>query len=188
MQIKKPVKTILVGLILSIGLTACGSMNIWRAEKPEPCPRITVLGNASEITKFKEGPGRDLIDVVFSAEISNVLNLCKYDVDYDSRDGNIHVQLSTIIAGKRGPADKTHSATIPYFVAIVDQDKKILQKSNFNLKLAFPGNLSQNEVKDEVVDLTIPVSKGLDGRDFEIYIGLQLNREQIAYNLRQKQR
>jgi len=188
MQISKPIRTLLLGLALSVGLSACDSMKVWRADKPEPCPRVTVLANASDLTKFKEGPGRDLIDVVFQAEISNVLNLCKYDVDYDTRVGTIHAQLAAVIAGKRGPADTTHSADVSYFIAVVDANKKVIQKSIFNLKLAFPGNLSQNEVKDEVVDLTIPVADGLDGRDFEIYLGLQLTREEIAYNQRQKQR
>jgi hypothetical protein len=39
-----------------------------------------------------------------------------------------------------------------------------------------------------MVDLTIPVTGGLDGEDFEIYIGLQLSREEMAYNQRQSQR
>lgn len=188
MQISKPVRTLLLGLALSVGLSACDSMKIWRADKPEPCPRVTVLGNASDLTKFKEGPGRDLIDIVFQAEINNVLSLCTYDVDYDTRIGTIHTQLAAIIAGKRGPADTAHSADVSYFIAVVDANKKVIQKNIFNLKLAFPGNLSQNKVKDEVVDLTIAATNDLDGSDYEIYVGLQLTREEIAYNQRQKQR
>jgi hypothetical protein len=188
MQITKTSKTLLLGLLLSVGLSACDSMKVWRADKPEPCPRISVLDNASKVTKFKDGPGRDLIDVVFEGEITNILNLCKYDVDYDSREGTIHTQIAAVIAAKRGPADTARSASIPYFVAVVDAKKNIIQKNIFNLKLAFPGNLTQNEVTDEMVDLTIPVTGGLDGNDFEIYIGLQLSREEMAYNQRQSQR
>lgn len=188
MQSTKSLKILLLGFLLSIGLSACDSLKIWRAKIPEPCPRVTVLGNAATLTKFKAGPGRDLIDVVFEGEITDIFNLCTYDVDYDSREGTIHTRLATVIAAKRGPADTTRSATIPYFVAVVDEDKRVIQKNIFELKLAFPGNLTQNEVKDEVIDLNIPLLEGRNGSDFEIYVGLQLSREEVAFNQRQNQR
>ncbi|SCA55582.1 conserved exported hypothetical protein [Candidatus Terasakiella magnetica] len=181
-------KFTLVASILCLGLTACDSMKIWRAEKPEPCPRVTVLKNAAELTKFKEGPGRDLIDVLFEAKVTNVLSQCYYDVDYDTRAGAITAQVAPVIAAKRGPADQSRSAELSYFIAVIDDNKKVLQKSTFPMKLAFPGNLTQNEVRDEPVDLTIVTNGATDGSNYEIYIGFQLSREEMAYNHRQTQR
>ncbi|NVK20133.1 MAG: hypothetical protein HWE30_15655 [Methylocystaceae bacterium] len=184
-------KNILLSMMLCLGLTACGSMDdlyLWRDEKPEPCPRITVLRNASELTKFKDGPGRDLIDVLFEAKITNVLSACEYDVDYDTRAGSIHTQVAPVISALRGAANGTRSAEMTYFVAMVDQNKKILQKNTFPLKLAFPGNLTQNEVRDEPISLTIVTDGSKDGSDFEVYVGFQLTREEMAYNERLKQR
>lgn len=184
-------KKILLSMGLCLGLSACGSMDsmyLWRDEKPEPCPRITVLKNASELTKFKEGPGRDLIDVVFEAKFNNVLSACEYDVDYDTRAGSIHTQIAPVIRATRGAANHDRSAQLTYFVAMVDQNKKILQKNTFPLKLAFPGNLTQNEVRDDPISLTIVTDGSTDGSDFEIYVGFQLTREEMAYNERVKQR
>lgn len=181
-------KTILSLLIVGFGLAACDSIPFMREEKPEPCPRITVLRNASELTKFKEGPGRDLIDVLYEAKITNVLSLCEYDVDYDTRVGEINAQVAPVISALRGPADTSRIAELSYFVAVVDQDKKILQKNRFPLRLGFPGNLTQNEVRDEPVTLTIKTDGSTDGADYEIYVGFQLSREELEYNERIKQR
>jgi len=181
-------KFVLLATILSVGLSACDSMKIWRDEKPEPCPRVTVLKNVSELTRFKEGPGRDLIDVLFEAKVQNVLSACDYDVDYDSRVGTIHAQVAPVILAKRGPANTDRSADLKYFVAVVDEQKNILQKSIFPLKLGFPGNLTQNEVRDEPIDLTIVTDGSTDGRNYEIYVGFQLSREEMAYNERLQQR
>ncbi|NVJ92004.1 MAG: hypothetical protein HWE34_10125 [Methylocystaceae bacterium] len=183
----KFVKYAAVFLAMSIGLSACDSMKIWRADKPEPCPRITVLKNAAELTEFKDGPGRDLIDIVLEAKLTNVLSVCKYDVDYDTRAGKIDVQVAPVIAGRRGPANVTRNGDVSYFVAVVDDQKKILQKKVFPLRLAFPGNLTQNEVRDEPVDLTIATDGRTDGSNYEVYIGFQLSHEQMDYNQRQSQ-
>lgn len=179
------VKSLLAVTTLSLALGACStvdSVKFWRDEIPEPCPRITVLKNASELTKFKQGPGRDLIDVLYEARITNVLSFCKYDVDYDTRAGLINARVAPVIAAKRGPADQSRSADVAYFVAVVDENKNILQKQNFTLRLAFPGNLTQNEVKDEPIDLGIVTDGLTDGSSYEIYVGFQLSREEIAYN------
>lgn len=178
----KIAKSILLALILSVGLSACDSMKVWRADKPEPCPRVTVLKNAAQLTKFKEGPGRDLIDVLYEARVSNVLSLCKYDVDYDTRVGSILTQVAAVVAAQRGPADKNRYADLSYFIAVVDEQKKVLQKQVFPLRLAFPGNLTQNKVRDEPVDLTILTDGKTDGSNYEIYVGFQLSREEIAHN------
>ncbi|MDV7339699.1 hypothetical protein RYZ26_08850 [Terasakiella sp. A23] len=184
----KITKSILSSMILCLGLSACDSLNFWREEKPEPCPRITVLKNASELTKFKDGPGRDIIDVLFEAKITNVLSACQYDVDYDTRAGSILTQVAPVISAQRGPADQSRKADVNYFVAIVDNQKKILEKTTFPLRLAFPGNQTLNEVTDEPIDLTIVTDGSRDGSDYEIYVGLQLTREEISYNARINQR
>ncbi len=187
----KIAKFTLLALALGVGLSACDtvdSLKVWRKAKPEPCPRVTVLRNAAELTKFKPGPGRDLIDVLFEAKVTNVYSACEYDVDYDTRAGSIHAQIAPVILGKRGPADTSRLAEVEYFVAMVDEQKNILQKSVFPLKLAFPGNLVQNEVRDEPIDLTITTDGSKDGTAYEIYVGFQLSEEEMAYNERLRQR
>lgn len=178
----------LVALSLLVSLGACDSMKFWREDKPEPCPRIRILNDAAEMTRFKQGPGRDLVDVLFEARVSDVLSACAYDVDYDTRAGLIESQVVPVIRAVRGPANVSSSAEIPYFVALVDADKRILQKSNFSIKVGFPGNLTQNTVRDEPIDLAIVTDGNTDGSDYEIFIGLQLTREEMEYNQKLKAR
>jgi hypothetical protein len=175
-----------------VGLSGCSSMvddaMFWRKKVPEPCPRVTVLQDAAQLTKFRVGPGRDLIDVLFEANVSDVLSTCYYDVDYESRAGLITAHVATVISAQRGPADTERLADLKYFVAVVDNNKDIIQKSVFPMKLAFPGNLTRNSVRDESVDLEITTDGRTDGRDYEIYIGFQLSREEMAYNRKQAER
>lgn len=175
------------GLIMT--LAACGSFNPFREAKPEPCPRITILKNTASQTVFKEGEGRDLIDVIHEASLVNVYSACIYDVDYDSRAGTITMQVAPEVQAMRGPANSTKKAEFEYFVALVDDNEKILNKSIFPMMIGFPGNLTRNQIREEEpVNITIPTDGSKDGEDYEVYVGMQLTAEQMEYNVKKNAR
>lgn len=164
------------------------SVKFWREKKPEPCPRITVLKNTSNLTKFRDGQGRDLTDILFEAKVVNVYSTCQYAVDYTTRAGSIDTQVAVEFEGRRGPANTTRKGTLEYFVAVVDADRNILTKQTYPFTLAFPDNQTVNTVRDDPVTLTFNTDGTMDGRHFEIYTGLQLSAEELHYNERLKQR
>ncbi len=189
MTIRNLNRLVLAGLFL--GLTACSRADLAAVtpfvDPPPPCPKINVLADAATLTKFKPGPGETLIDALFEAKIVDIGMACEHDIDGDTREGTLNVDLQLLMEASRGPADKSREAQIRYFVTLTDNDHKILGKEVFDMKGVFPGNLTVTRITDEPMELEIPLSAGKTGRDYQIYVGFQLTRQQLEYNRRRRQ-
>ncbi|HEY9164016.1 MAG TPA: hypothetical protein VIN57_05335, partial [Magnetovibrio sp.] len=67
-------------------------------------------------------------------------------------------------------------------IAIADQDKAILDKKRFPAIIDFPQNMSRVRWQPEnPINMTIPLKAGDLGENFQIYIGLQMTREELEY-------
>lgn len=139
------------------------------------CPRGVIPADAATITRFRDGPGRDLIDVVNEGEIQNILVQCKYDKKV------IDVDLQVAIAASRGPADRTGAADFEYFVAVVDPNEKILTKQPFKVHFAFTDNRNHLGMVDQLVP-KIPVPDPMKGPQYQIVVGFQLTPDELAWN------
>jgi len=173
-------------------LTGCSAVDdvveMVKPSGPTVCPDISVLLDASEQTAFKDGPGRDLIDIEFEGEISGVQVACDYDLDRTTKAGTLDVMVTPFFTVQKGAANTTGRAPVSYFVAVTDRDKKIINKRTFSVDLVFQGNATQARFADEPVVMTLPIEAGRDGTDYLIYAGFQLTREQMDYNARKRER
>jgi len=181
------------GLVLAAGLVlaGCGAYDSMRAsllgkEKILACPRVSVLPEGATLTKFRSGPGRDIIDIVYQGEIRDVLRSCEYDIDDDTNAGTVAVDLSLVIGAERGAADRERQAKFTYFVAVTDGEKTVLNKTAFDAKVEFPGNRSRVTLTDAAVNLNIPLKSGQSGLEFEIIVGFQMSREEMEFNRRRR--
>ena len=69
-----------LALAAPIALSGCaGFTEALTKKKPPPCPPIYILSDASHITKYRPGTGRDLTDVDMEAEIIAYKGQCSYD-------------------------------------------------------------------------------------------------------------
>lgn len=157
---------------------------------PLPCPPVSVLGDASLLTRFREGDGRDLIDVLYGGEIGAVETSCEYSLNEDTgAAGWLSVEVAPVIFAERGPADRERRAVYPYFVTVVDAERRVLNKQTFDLVVEFPRNRTRTTVVDKPpVALTIPLKEGVRGDSFEVFIGFQLSREELDFNRRRRAR
>ena len=156
--------------------------------KALPCPRVKILPEAATITRFKEGPGRDLIDVNFKGEIIGIKGSCGYDIDKDTGSGTMSMDLAVVMNLERGPANRSREIGVEYFISIQDPAKRVLNVETFGVKVAFPGNrtvIKWSEDPDEPIILTIPLKAGQRGQDFVIKAGFQLSPEEYQFNRRQ---
>ncbi len=161
-------------------LSACSGSDDGIFAKPKPplpCPKVAVLPNADSITIFKEGPGRDLVDVLFEGVIAPVGGDCIYEND----DSEVYVELILRIGGVKGPAARTQKQDFPFFIAIADASKKVLTKKVFISPIVVPEGRRRAAVQEEIAQ-RIPLPSGLDGRDYTIVMGFQLTHEQLKYN------
>jgi len=148
-----------------------------------PCPGVSILRDASEVTLFAEGRGQDLTDVVYRASIERVESNCDY-----TRAG--YTVTSTVVArlvATRGPAAQASEETLMYFVAVVDKDEKVLARELFDSTFTFQANQRQAAAIEEIEQI-IPIRGDLRGLDYEVLVGLQLTPKQLEFNRQERQR
>ena len=174
--VSRPAWTAFAALALTVFAAGCSS------DKPEPaCPRGVIPMDASSITRFRDGPGRDLTDVLVTGNIQNILvDQCKYDkksVDVSN--------FQIAITADRGPADRSKAADFEYWVAIVDPQRKVLTRETFKVHFDFS---ELNHVGTVVADLEprIPLPDIMKAPDYQIVVGFQLTPEELAWNRKQR--
>src|SRR5689334_4615710 len=149
-------------LLLTATLVPLASCN----RTPPACPRASIISDGASVTRFREGTGRDLTDVVVKGEIVDVA----VDCDYDRR--GVDVALQVAIAATRGPADRTRTAEFDYFVAVADAERNILAKEIFHVSFRFPPNQQRAGTVDEI-EPRIPLKSRDQGVEYQIIVGFQ---------------
>jgi hypothetical protein len=137
-----------------------------------------LLGDAAKLTKFRTGSGRDITDIDIEAEFTGFRGVC----DYKEKEGKgtFLMTVSPIVDVSRGAANRNGMAEFIYFAAIPEQAKEI-----FAAKTAFPPNVSKIRFAEDVLEFAVPLKSGERGENITIYLGFQLNSDQLEYNRRQ---
>ncbi len=155
---------------------ALASCSVFEKKEPPPCPPIYILGDAGNVTKYREGPGRDLTDVEVEAEILGFQGGCVYD------ENGAEVELEVLMNVKRGPADTDRVANLDYFVAIPRYFPAPEAKAVFAVAVQFPEGANYVRFRDEAVTMRVPVKDKDDVNNYEIYIGFQTTPEELERN------
>lgn len=163
-------------LVASLVLAACGATG---SNDPLPqsssCPAGLVLADAGEATIFREGPGRDLSDVVAQLRIADIAVDCRHD-----RQG-VRVDLQVAIAAERGPANRSGRHEAGYFVALVDPEGNVLRRDTFRVAFVWPENRMRVGVVEDLEPRLANVSRER-APGYRLWVGLQLSEEQLARN------
>lgn len=162
---------------LVAALAACASLNPFSKPDPRPCPNVALLRAASQLTQYRDGPGRDILDVRYSVDIADISTGCRY-----SRD-ELTVTVNVDLIFTKGPAHQGGEMRAPYFVAVTKGGEDILAKKIFDSTIEFPENRRRAGVREEV-DQFIRLLPDETGADYEIIVGLQVSEEQLERNRR----
>lgn len=143
---------------------------------PPPCPAIAPLPDATNVTRFV-GEGRDLTDIDFSAQISNVNFACDYD------ETAVDMDMQVVFEATRGPANESGQAQFGYFIAIgrSNAPEQVLAREEFPVAVEFEGNRRSLLFLDELVQ-RFPLAAGEDGSSYVVFIGLLISRDELNYN------
>ncbi|MBI3453529.1 MAG: hypothetical protein HY057_12030 [Rhodospirillales bacterium] len=133
------------------------------------------MADAANVTKFRDGPGRDLTDVLVEGEFVDLLVQCKYGKNV------VNIDLQVAVAGVRGPANRSRAAEFEYFVAIADPARNIVAKELFKARFQFADN-DPRVVQLEELEPRIPLADVFKAPDYEIFIGFQLTEAELAWN------
>lgn len=165
-------------LAAALGVGACSS----DTAAPPPCPEILIPVDGAKLTRFKPGGGRNVVDVVHEEKIVGFAHMCEYNTD-ETGAGEITVLVAPDIESSRGPANESGQADFEYFLAIADQDKRILAKQRFPVTIPFSQSIPKVRWQNQDPNiLHIPLKAGQNGTEFTVFVGLQLNREELEYD------
>lgn len=179
-------RPLLAAVVAVASLAGCTDPTLlWSKPLILPCPDYRIPAEAANLVAFREGPGRDLTDVDHQGRIVNVRLACAHEIDEDTGTGMVEVDVTPILAVERGPADTDKQATYPYFIAVTDTEQNILFRERLTQKAAFTGNRTRQVFGAQKSTLEIPLSKDKRGKDYIVYVGFDLDREQVEFNRKQ---
>ena len=164
--------------VIALGLAACSSTDTVALR---PCPEILIPIDSAKLTRFIPGPGRDIIDVLHEEQLTGFAHRCEYDTD-ETGVGAVVIEIFPAFESARGPANAENLAQFEYYIAIADLNKTVLEKMRFPMAIPFPEYMSRVRWQsEEPIVLNIPLKAGQNGADFEVFIGLQMTRDELDY-------
>ncbi len=148
------------------------------------CPAGGIVPDANIIVQFRDGPGRDITDVLVQGQVVDIRITCEYAKGRSARPA-VTLDLQIAFAAERGPAERNRRASLPYFVAIVDGDRNIVAKETFTADFEWTDNRARVGRVDQW-EPHIPLRTNFDGPSYQILVGFQLNEAQLAWNRTQR--
>ena len=162
-------------LALALLLSSC---SWFRKDPPRACPRLGIVADAADLTRYRAGGGRDITDQLFTARIGDVAGDCRFD----KASANIDMKVS--ILGERGAAMREPGADIEYFVAVTGPNDQILAKESFRTRLDFDGR-NRTGIAEELSQ-RIPLPADSDPSAYSVLVGFQLTPGELADNRRRR--
>ncbi|MTJ83256.1 MAG: hypothetical protein F8N37_19895 [Telmatospirillum sp.] len=164
-----------------LALSACKALD---KEEPPLCPRVSVLADSAVLTRFAPGAARDDNNKLLTVELTSFHGTCRYDPEEQQMRFTIDVGIDA----DRFPAMKGQHADIAYYVAIPAFYPNPSGKAQFPLSLDFSDSRHLH-VTDEGLKIAIPMAPSLkDLAKYEVFIGLQLTADELAYNREKRDR
>ena len=163
-------------------LAACSSMPGMGKPIVQPCPEYFILEEAATLTKFQDGPGRDLIDIEYLSQIRTIAMECVSDIDKDTKTGEMVVRLAPVLGVELGAAFNNQETTIRTFVAVINPEDKILYREQLDVPVSFSGNRTRLVVMAPPTEIVLPINPEIASRYYRVYGGFALTPEQLEYN------
>jgi len=164
-------KTIALGLALVAACALSAEAKPARAKPAaQTCPHVGFLADAAKLTDFDGGS-----KIQFQASLGSEALQCVV------KGGVVHLRVKFKVTGNLQADAKTDTRKLPYFVAVM-QGSQVLAKQVYSVDIPFNGNARTVSVEERINRVDIPIGKGWVADDYEVMIGFQLTREQVAYN------
>jgi hypothetical protein len=167
-------RLILTVMVLSVG--GCGLIGE-STGAPDICPVPAILKELQEMVRFKPGAGTDLSDVIVHVKMNTFNGVC------DIGEKEISLSMAIEMTALRGAAMVEDNARFSFLVWILDRNKEVLSRNRFPIISKFEGRDSRIDFSD-TFDVIIPQRADHAPTDWIVYMGLELSKEELAYNRR----
>ncbi|MBR0679646.1 hypothetical protein GXW74_04060 [Roseomonas eburnea] len=169
-----------MGLAGAAMLAGCGGSGVSSTSPPAPCPRVTVLADGADLTRFRPGGGQDLASMTTDARLIGFQARC----DYTRRREGVSVAISAVFDVERGPAATGRDVNLPWFIAVTDlDDTQVIDRQEYVTPAAFDVNVNRIRVQSRPVTFSFPADERLV-ENHNIRLSFQLTPEELALNRR----
>ncbi len=166
-------------VLLALLLAGCGAGT--GTQLPIACPNPGLLGEGSDLTRYRPGAPPDLTGLDYDAKLVSINGSCKAG----RGERSIEMQMTAGFSVERGPASDGRAVDLPWFVAVLDrQTDTILSRQNFTDRVAFGRNETRTTVDSAPVSITLPVGANRRAGDYRILVSFQLTEQDLALNRR----
>ena len=165
------------GVLVLAGLVAaCGSSTT--EQVLAPCPRVTILADGADITRYRPGAPPDLAAMLVDGRIAGVGVTCDY-----IRGGGVEVKIAAIMDVERGPATRGNRAEVPWFLAVTcGDDSQLVERKEALLSVNFEGNQTRARVTTAPESIIFPA--GRNPALYRVRVSFALNAEELERNRR----
>jgi hypothetical protein len=165
------------GVLILVGLVAaCGSST--QETVLAPCPRVTILADGADITRYRPGAPTDLAAMVVDGRMAGVSFSCDY-----VRGGGVEVKIAAIMDVERGPASRGNRAELPWFLAVTSgDDSQLVERKDATLLVNFEGNQTRARVTS--APIAISFQAGRSPADYRVRLSFALTAEELDRNRR----
>lgn len=176
-MIRRPL-ALLAPVVLALTLASCGRGNTDRAEfAAANCPSAVTVQDASRLTRFKPGAGRDPRDIVFEASLDGAAVACSMSRSQMDVDVVLRVAVSA------GPSVGAGVSRVPYFVRVLNSSGVVVQGQEFNADFRLSQSNPRGRSQEELT-LRLPYTEVSQVQGFKIAVGLKPTAEELEYNRR----
>lgn len=164
----------ILALLPLLILASCSS-----SPKEEPtCPSIFIEKATAEAFFFKDEKSKGITDKIMSVEILGYKGTCEYNDKHTAIITTIKPEFELEL----GPAAKNKKQSFKYFIAIPELYPNANGKQIFSVDIDFKKGFDTLTYRDEPVIITIPLKPNEPEKSYKIYLGLQLDKNQLDYN------
>lgn len=161
-----------LAISLIMFLSSCASKVI------PSCPKVLIERDTAQAIYFSKDSGQDITDRILEVELLGYDGECQVN----TKKNEVELNIKPFFEAELGAAAKERNINIDYFIAIPefypsDEGKKVL-----GLNLEFPENIDLIRFRDNVVKVKIPLKEGQIAEDLDVFLGIQLTKEQLEYN------
>ena len=174
----RPAALLALSLLPLLGACSRGGGNILSQRPQAPCPRVALLADGVELSRYRVGAVRDVGAMELQARMLEPVGSC----DYARGDSGLDVTLVARAEAERGVGN-LRTAELPYAIALMEEDDRILSRARGTLRVTFSGNDRRGFAQGEQMTVHIP---GNPQRAAEkvIRVYFQLTPEELAENRR----
>ena len=162
-------------MLFLIFVSGCSS----KATEDRICPTVAFVDGLERMTLFRDTSSREASNILFTSQFGSLSAKCSFS------DDGANIETSFLIKSSMNDVKKDTAVEINYFAVAIAPDGRVLSKKNFDLEIPF-SKKNTEVTQEQIINPFFPKKISNNFAGYKVLIGFQLNKSQVAFNLRHR--